>query len=81
MTTFDSQERIADLVRQLEGKEVVAYLKRTLKRLGNARLLVYSPGRFQEAPTVGRKLSLDVASAPETGDKAAGTDYRASSMR
>ena len=82
VTTFDSQERIAALVRQLELPEVVAYLRRTLNRLTHARLLVYSPGRFDEAPARGRRLRLDSADGPAARDAAgARTHHRASSMR
>jgi len=56
VTTFDSQERIAGIVGQLSLDDVVAYLTQTVERLTDARLLVYSMGQFDDAPTNGRRL-------------------------
>ncbi len=61
VASFDSQEQIAALVMDLSLPEVVAYLERTVQRLEQARLLVYSRGRFQEVPTRGRRLEVGSA--------------------
>lgn len=56
VTTFDSQEQIAGIVRTLTLDQVVAYLEETVARLNDARLLVFTRGRFEEVPTNGRRL-------------------------
>ncbi len=57
VTTFDSQAQIAAIVAGLSREEVTEHLTETIERLGSARLLVYSLGRFEEAPSLGRTLS------------------------
>ena len=61
VTTFDSQQRIADIVAGLTLQDVVAYLEQTTMRLGDARLLIFSTGRFDEAPEHGRPLATGAA--------------------
>ncbi|MGE0624673.1 MAG: insulinase family protein [Pseudomonadales bacterium] len=61
VTTFDSQEQIARIVGQLGLDDVVAYLEETAARLTDARLLVYTLGKFDEAPANGRHLTRSAA--------------------
>lgn len=56
VTTFDSQQQIADIVRDLTLEDVVSTLKATLERLESNRLLIYTRGRFDEVPDNGRSL-------------------------
>jgi secreted Zn-dependent insulinase-like peptidase len=56
VTTFDSQSRIADIVSGLSLEEVIAHLALTVDRLSTDRLLVFTRGRFEQAPTLGRML-------------------------
>ena len=60
VTSFDSQQQIADIVRNLTLDEVVEHLTMTVDRLEDARLLVFSRGQFDATPALGRLL-------PDTG--------------
>lgn len=75
VTTFDSQQQIADIVSSLTLEEVTAHLETTIERLASARLLVFSRGQFETTPTIGRLLpdsgALKVGTAG--ADAAAGT--------
>jgi secreted Zn-dependent insulinase-like peptidase len=64
VTTFDSQQQIAGIVAGLSRQDVTDYLAETLDRLGTARLLIYSLGRFSDAPAVGRHVDDSPASLP-----------------
>jgi secreted Zn-dependent insulinase-like peptidase len=68
--TFDSQARIAELVEALTLEEVTEHLDLTIERLESARLLVFTRGRFDEAPSLGRSLERD----PALSRTAASTD-------
>ena len=57
VTTFDSQEQIAGIVSALTIDDVTAHLQETITRMEAARLLIYNLGRFEEAPTLGRRLA------------------------
>lgn len=57
VVTFDSQARIAEIVRALTLEDVTEHLADTIDRLESARLLVFSRGRFEEAPSLGQLLS------------------------
>ncbi len=56
VTSFDSQQQIADIVRSLTLEEVTDHLALTLDRLESARLLVFSRGQFESTPELGRLL-------------------------
>jgi len=56
VTSFDSQQQIADIVATLSIEDVSAYLEQTVKRLTSARVLIYTRGKFADAPSVGRRL-------------------------
>ncbi len=56
VTSFDSQQKIADIVRSLTIEEVTEHLTLTIDRLESARLLVFSRGQFDAAPELGRLL-------------------------
>jgi secreted Zn-dependent insulinase-like peptidase len=64
VTTFDSQQQIADIVASLTLDDVIAHYEETLDRLEAARLLIYSPGRFADKPTNGRELDGPMALKP-----------------
>ena len=79
VTSFDSQQRIADIVSSLTLEEVTAHLEMTVERLESARLLVFSRGRFEAAPELGRRLpdssALKVGASEEaTADGAIGSE-------
>ncbi len=65
VTTFDSQAQIADIVATLTLDDVMAYLNETVERLTDARLLVYSLGRFDDAPTNGRRIDRTAVGADQ----------------
>jgi secreted Zn-dependent insulinase-like peptidase len=77
VTTFDSQQQIADIVRDLTLEDVTEHLALTLDRLETARLLVFSRGQFDSAPSLGRLLpdtgALNV-STTETATEEAASD-------
>jgi insulysin len=50
MTTFDSNQQVADAVAALTLDDVHAYLTDAVRRFDAERLLVYSTGRFDGAP-------------------------------
>lgn len=56
ITTFDLREQLAREVARLDKHEIVDYLTRTAARFDDDRLLVYSNGRFGEAPSSGQPL-------------------------
>jgi secreted Zn-dependent insulinase-like peptidase len=79
VTSFDSQQRIADIVSSLTLEEVTAHLEMTVERLESARLLVFSRGQFEAAPELGRRLpdsgALKVGASEEaTADGAIGSE-------
>lgn len=57
VTTFDRRERIADAVAALDKPALVAFLADAAARFEDRRLLVYSNGKFDEAPSRGDTLS------------------------
>jgi len=67
ITTFDSQARIADIVSGLSLDDVVAHLALLVDRLSTDRLLIFSRGRFEQAPQLGRMLP-DSSAFKETAD-------------
>ena len=75
VTTFDSQQQIADIVRGLKLADVTEHLELTLDRLESARLLVFSRGQFNSAPANGRMLpdagALKASRADKTADSVA----------
>jgi secreted Zn-dependent insulinase-like peptidase len=56
VTTFDLRQQIADQVSRLTKDQIVDYLTRTAARFDDDRLLVYSNGRFEDAPLGGEPL-------------------------
>ena len=66
VTSFDSQARIADIVRALTLEEVTDHLSTMIERLESARLLVFSRGGFESVPSLGRSLA-DSTEFKETG--------------
>lgn len=61
VTSFDSQAKIAEIVRTLTLEEVTDHLSTMIERLESARLLVFSRGRFESAPSLGRPLADSAA--------------------
>jgi secreted Zn-dependent insulinase-like peptidase len=66
VTTFDTRERIAAAVASLTKADVLAYLSRLLARFDQERLIVFSRGRFEDAPQGGLEL-IDIASFKSAG--------------
>ena len=58
---FDSNERIAAEVEKLSKTEMVEFMQDILKRLKSKRVLIFSPGKFQQAPSEGRVLENSLA--------------------
>ncbi|MFU8815472.1 MAG: insulinase family protein [Pseudomonadales bacterium] len=56
ITSFDLREQIAQAVSELTKADMQAHLTRTAARFNDDRLLVYSNGRFAEAPDGGVEL-------------------------
>lgn len=56
VTSFDLRRQIAAEVSKLSKADMVDYLGDTAARFSSDRLVVYSNGRFDEAPTVGTAL-------------------------
>jgi insulysin len=56
VTTFDLREQIARAVGELTKADMVAHLTAQAARFNDDRLLVYSAGRFDEAPSNGAPL-------------------------
>ncbi len=56
VTTFDLRQQIARAVAGLSKSDMLDFLTRTAARFETDRLLVYSKGRFDEAPTQGEPL-------------------------
>lgn len=71
VTSFDSQQRIADIVRSLTIEDVTAHLELTIERLRSARLLVFSRGQFEAVPEFGRRLSDTSALKVKAAEEAA----------
>ncbi len=71
VTSFDSQQQIADIVRSLTLDDVTAHLELTVERLEAARLLVFSRGQFEDAPVLGRMLPDTTALKAAVPDRAA----------
>ncbi len=57
VTSFDLNQQIADQVAQLDKAELVNYLTRTTAHFDDDRLLVYSKGKFDEAPAGGQPVA------------------------
>ena len=57
VTSFDSQQQIADVVATLTREDVAGYLELTVQRLTDARVLIYNLGKFDESPSSGKSLS------------------------
>jgi len=70
VTTFDSQQQIAEVVRSLTLAEVTEHLELTINRLESARLLVFSRGQFESTPELGRLLPDTSALKVSTADEA-----------
>jgi secreted Zn-dependent insulinase-like peptidase len=49
-TGFDSQARIADIVATLTLKDMRRFYGEVLSKLAERRVLIYSMGRFEDAP-------------------------------
>lgn len=56
VTTFDTQQQLAAAVAALTLDDVRAYLAEASGRFEAERLLVYSSGRFEEAPALGTEV-------------------------
>ncbi len=65
ITTFDSRARLANAVAALGQDDLLDYLTGVVSRFESERLLVYSNGRFDEAPAAGTRL--DSVSAFKSG--------------
>jgi len=64
-TAFDSQARIADIVEGLTLTDMQAYYDELKRKLSERRLLIYSLGQFEDAPTGGVRLeSIEPLPAP-----------------
>jgi len=73
VTTFDSQQQIADIVSTLSLEDVVEYMNLTIERLSDARLLIYNRGKFSDGPENGRRLSgPDALKAANISESATG---------
>lgn len=56
VTSFDSRQQIAAIVESLSKAEMAEFLAGVVKKLTTARILVYSNGKFEAEPQVGRQL-------------------------
>jgi len=59
--TFDSRAQIAEILTGLDKSAMLEFLNGIVKRMQSQRLLIYSKGKFAEAPVPGTPLT-DVAS-------------------
>jgi secreted Zn-dependent insulinase-like peptidase len=57
VTTFDLRKQMAEAVSKLTKADLMEYLTQATARFGDDRLLVYSNGQFQDAPSGGQVLS------------------------
>lgn len=71
ITSFDLRERIARAVSGLDKAAMLAYLNRLADRFETQRLLVYSSGRFENAPSQGTTVE-DVRAFKAIRDGATG---------
>ena len=53
---FDSNEQIAAEVEKLSKAEMGAFMQDILERLQSKRILIFSPGKFEQTPNEGRLL-------------------------
>ena len=58
---FDSNEQIAAEVEKLSKAEMGDFMQDILKRLKSKRILIFSPGKFEQAPSEGRVLKDSLA--------------------
>lgn len=56
VTSFDSRQQIAAIVESLSKEQMAEFLDGVVKKLTTARILVYSNGKFETEPKVGRQL-------------------------
>ncbi len=70
--TFDSREQVAQIVETLPRAAMTGYFQTIEDQLANQRLLIYSVGKFEEAPSEGRLLESATA-ALEGAQSAAGS--------
>ena len=59
--TLDSRERIAREVNELSKADMLAFFKDLQRRLQEQSMLIYSSGKFAEAPAKGRLLDTATA--------------------
>jgi secreted Zn-dependent insulinase-like peptidase len=72
-TSFDSQARIAEIVAGLDRADMLEFYRSLLADLTSRRVLVYSDGKFDETPSVGRRITSAAAlkaPAAESADAA-----------
>lgn len=58
---FDSNEQIAAEVEKIGKAEMGSFMQDILKRLKSKRILIFSPGKFEQAPSEGRLLEDSLA--------------------
>ena len=58
---FDSNEQIAAAVEKLSKAEMGEFMQDILKRLKTERILIFSPGKFEQTPSEGRLLEDSLA--------------------
>ena len=58
---FDSNEQIAAEVAKLSKAEMGEFMQNILKRLKTQRILIFSPGKFEQTPSEGRLLEDSLA--------------------
>ena len=58
---FDSNEQIAAEVEKLSKAEMGEFMQDILKRLKSKRILIFSPGKFEQTPSEGRVLENSLA--------------------
>jgi insulysin len=56
-TSFDSQAQIAALVSELSRADMLAFYQELITDLNKRRVLIYSPGKFEQVPEDGKRLS------------------------
>ena len=58
---FDANEQIAAEVEKLSKAEMGEFMQDILKRLKSKRILIFSPGKFEQSPSEGRVLENSLA--------------------
>jgi len=59
--TFDSRSKIATQVESISKAEMGIFLSTLKNKLRDSRLLIFSPGKFEQIPTVGKVLASPTA--------------------